>query len=303
VIGECSATATAPTTTDACEGIITGTTSDPLSYSEQGIHPITWNFDDGNGNSIDVIQNVVISDLSPPTATCPEDVITCENTGLEIALQDVSDNCSLPQVSYVLSGATSASGQGDASVESFNPGVTTVTYNMMDESGNSSQCVFTVSSEKLVEVLVKEDAGTLSVETAGTYQWINCQDASPIEGQTASSFTPGVNGDYAVVVSRGSCSLTSDCFTVDYTGIAKNQTGVGVDVYPNPARHSLTVDMEQEHSQVTLRIVNTMGQQLLIQESELLDKAVLDINKLHPGVYLLVIKSDQTNRIIRFIKE
>ncbi|WP_242132459.1 HYR domain-containing protein, partial [Aestuariivivens marinum] len=33
VTGECSATATAPTTTDACAGTITGTTSDPLTYN------------------------------------------------------------------------------------------------------------------------------------------------------------------------------------------------------------------------------------------------------------------------------
>ena len=66
VTGECSATAVAPTTTDACAGVITGTTSDPLSYTTQGTHVITWNFDDGNGNSINVEQNVLFYDITPP---------------------------------------------------------------------------------------------------------------------------------------------------------------------------------------------------------------------------------------------
>ncbi len=66
VTGECSATAVAPVTTDACRGSITGTTSDPLTYTTQGSHLITWNFNDGNGNSINVTQNVVILDVTPP---------------------------------------------------------------------------------------------------------------------------------------------------------------------------------------------------------------------------------------------
>ena len=42
VTGECSATATAPTTTDNCSGTITGTTTDDLTYTTQGTHVITW---------------------------------------------------------------------------------------------------------------------------------------------------------------------------------------------------------------------------------------------------------------------
>lgn len=50
ITAECSATVTAPTTADNCAGTITGTTSDPLSYSTQGAYTINWSFDDGNGN-------------------------------------------------------------------------------------------------------------------------------------------------------------------------------------------------------------------------------------------------------------
>src|ERR1051325_3427610 len=49
--GECSVTVSAPTTTDNCAGTVTGTTSDPLSYTTQGTFTVHWSFDDGNGNS------------------------------------------------------------------------------------------------------------------------------------------------------------------------------------------------------------------------------------------------------------
>jgi hypothetical protein len=56
----CTVTATAPATTDNCLGVVTGTTTDPLTYSTQGTFIINWTFDDGNGNTIIVPQNVVI---------------------------------------------------------------------------------------------------------------------------------------------------------------------------------------------------------------------------------------------------
>src|SRR5439155_22034105 len=66
VTGECTATATAPTTTDNYSGTVTGTTTDGLTYSTQGTHVIHWSFDDGKGNISTATQNVVIHDVTPP---------------------------------------------------------------------------------------------------------------------------------------------------------------------------------------------------------------------------------------------
>jgi len=141
------------------------------------------------------------------------------------------------------------------------------------------------------------------VETAGRYQWINCTDKSVLPGQTASTFSPVETGEYAVIVSRGSCSDTSNCYTVDYTGLDLNGTTRDVEVYPNPARHLLTIDMEHENTRVTLKVVNTMGQPVLMEAYEKLDRTRLDISRFNPGIYLLLIKSDQMDRIIRIVKE
>ncbi|WP_232058280.1 HYR domain-containing protein [Nibribacter ruber] len=66
VTGQCSATVTAPTTTDNCAGTITGTTTDPLVYNTQGEFTITWTFNDGNGNSSTAQQKVVVKDTQKP---------------------------------------------------------------------------------------------------------------------------------------------------------------------------------------------------------------------------------------------
>ncbi len=303
VMGECSVEVIAPTTADACMGSITGTTSDPTTYSDNGTYVITWNFDDGNGNSIDVTQNVIVEDVTAPTATCPSDVVTCDGKVASIGLTDLFDNCSTPVATYELSGATTGSGSGDAGVETFGPGVTTVTYTFSDASGNSNQCQFTVSHEVVEKIVVSQVERTLTVEAAGSYQWINCADNSIVDGETASSFSPSESGEYAVIVSRGTCTKTSDCYTVDFTGIEMDRMKLGVEVYPNPAANFLTIAMESKNTRVSIKVVNTMGQVVLVEEMEELDKTTLDISRFNPGIYLISIKSDQLEKIVRIIKK
>ncbi len=92
VTGECSATATAPTTSDNCSGTITGTTTDPLTYNTQGTFVINWTFDDGNGNVISVPQNVIVDDISDPDTPTLADVTgECSATA---TAPTTSDNCS-----------------------------------------------------------------------------------------------------------------------------------------------------------------------------------------------------------------
>ncbi|MNJ85628.1 hypothetical protein D3C87_31030 [compost metagenome] len=57
----CNDVVTAPTATDNCTGTVTGTTSNPLSYAIPGTYTINWVFADGNGNSSNEAQTVVVS--------------------------------------------------------------------------------------------------------------------------------------------------------------------------------------------------------------------------------------------------
>src|SRR5438093_1068975 len=91
VTGQCSATATTPTTTDNCAGTVTGTTSDPLTYNTQGTHVIHWTFNDGNGNSTTATQNVIIDDTTPPVTPTLADVTgQCSATA---TTPTTTDNC------------------------------------------------------------------------------------------------------------------------------------------------------------------------------------------------------------------
>jgi hypothetical protein len=57
-------TPTPPTTTDRCEGLITGTTTTPFPITQPGTTVVTWTFTDSQGNSVTANQKVIIGGYS-----------------------------------------------------------------------------------------------------------------------------------------------------------------------------------------------------------------------------------------------
>ncbi|WDF64130.1 gliding motility-associated C-terminal domain-containing protein [Flavobacterium sp. KACC 22763] len=159
VTGECSATATAPTTTDNCAGTVTGTTTDPLTYNAQGTYTINWSFNDGNGNIETAIQNVIIKDTQKPSITCPSvvsvsaDANSCSATGVALGTPTVSDNCT---------GTVTVTNDAPSS---FPIGNTTVTWRAKDAAGNTETCTQIV--KVIGEIISNDDSISSSNGVAG----------------------------------------------------------------------------------------------------------------------------------------
>ena len=206
-------------------------------------------------------------------------------------------------VRYELSGATTGSGYGDANAELFNPGTTTVSYTLEDDNGNTSQYQFTVTYQEMEVPVVSFADGTLTVENAGSYQWIDCEGDTIIDGETSSSFTPQKSGVYAVILSQGGCSDTSDCHRVTISGIGDEMQDPDFQVYPNPGHNYVTLDLGQEQTKISIKVVEMTGKILLIEEFDRLRKIDLDISTYKPGLYFIHIQSDQHSGVSKLIKE
>ncbi|TKB96387.1 LamG-like jellyroll fold domain-containing protein, partial [Pedobacter cryophilus] len=117
--GQCEVIVTSiPTTLDNCKAVVTGTTTNPLTYTSQGNYVITWSFNDGNGNITTATQNVIVKDDIKPVfaainnisvntsaascdavVTVPVPVATdnCESTGNALKFDGVNDYVSIPR--------------------------------------------------------------------------------------------------------------------------------------------------------------------------------------------------------------
>ena len=160
--GTCAATITTldpPVISDPCNEIDSIWHNSPYGTSANdasGLYPagitgFRWFITDVSGN-IDSSCTVVVTvnDVEPPQfITCPTDtgdVIaddSCSISNFTLTDPTYSDNCT-PVLTYTLSGATTGSGTGSASGETFNIGQTIVRYVLTDSNNNTDVCEFIV---------------------------------------------------------------------------------------------------------------------------------------------------------------
>lgn len=137
VTAECAATITAPTAKDNCSGMVTGTTSDPLTYSNQGTYIMHWTYQDASGNTATQTQAVIIKDVTPPVITTApgslDATVECSDaTSLAKALTlapVATDNCSTATIHVLSDVKTAGCGSSYTQVR---------TWNFTDASGNTS---------------------------------------------------------------------------------------------------------------------------------------------------------------------
>ena len=60
VTQQCSVTVEAPATSDECNGLIVGSTTDPLTYTQPGSYTIHWVFTDASDNTVTAVQNIIV---------------------------------------------------------------------------------------------------------------------------------------------------------------------------------------------------------------------------------------------------
>ena len=105
-----------------------------------------------------------------------------------------------------------------------------------------------------------------------------------------------------MILTQGACSDTSDCFTLDYTGIGTDRSQ-DYRVYPNPAREYVSIEMAMEQTNASIRVFDMTGQLIHEEELDRFTQTRLDVSSFKTGMYMIQIHSDQMNDIVRVIKE
>lgn len=131
---------------------------------------------------------------------------------------------------------------------------------------------------------ITQNGTTISATQSGAnYQWINCANNTPISGANSQTFTATTNGSYAVIITSGVCSDTSECTNFSTIGLNENELAAFA-IYPNPATEQVTISNIEAGSTVTLVDVTgkTVSQQLSNSTS-----VKLQTSALTSGVYFV----------------
>ena len=216
--GSCDATGVVlgtPVTSDNCT--VSSVTNDAPAAFPLGTTTVIWTVTDAAGNMSTCTQMVTVNDNEAPIITCPADLIvsadagSCNATSVVLGTPVTSDNCSIASVTNNAPGI-------------YPLGNTTVTWTIVDGSGNSATCtqVVTVEDNELPtitcpsDVTITADAGVCGstvVVLGSPVTADNCSIAST--GNDAPAFFPVGTTTVTWIVTDGSGN-TATC-TQDVT--------------------------------------------------------------------------------------
>ena len=152
-----------------------------------------------------------------------------------------------------------------------------------------------------VELGITQNGDQLEAVAIGAqYQWIDCFNNFASTIDTNSTYTPPVNGEYALEVIENGCTERSDCFDyirppyIDYANDSIN-------IFPNPTKSTVTIQFGVEKEFIDIQIYTVLGQ--LISGLIVQGTSMVEINLPETSsVYIVHVKSEEVDRVFRIVK-
>lgn len=174
--------------------------------------------------------------------------------------------------------------------------VFTISGTYTDTISNAAGCdsVITINlTVNSINAQITQSAGyTLNCAQGGaTYQWVDCGDNySPVAGATGQSFNPTLEGNYAVIITLGSCSDTSNCLMVLFSGLDETDDA-SLQLAPNPVKTSVVLTTQHPVKQAGIRLMSLSGQTLLRQNNLEGSSFTIDLSGISEGIYIVELQS------------
>lgn len=174
----------------------------------------------------------------------------------------------------------------------------------IDANGCSNTDAVTVTVNP-VPVATATAANQLTIVAAPagmSYQWINCATNQPILGANNQTFTATANGSYKVIVTgMGGCADTSACVNINSVGLGENTIDLGIGLYPNPTGGDVYVSMAAA-DQADIKVFDAQGKLVSTME-HVKDGAVINLNGVETGMYMIHVSNENGSNIFRIVKK
>lgn len=180
----------------------------------------------------------------------------------------------------------------------------TYTEVFMNKAGCDSTVNLSIGILEAPEASIEVNGVVLFAnDVAGaTYQWYDCDTETEIDGEDKRQLTPPTSGNYYVEVDDGFCTAISECMFFDWVLAAENSIENEVRVYPSLTEGAFTLDLQQTHRDVEVRIMSLDGHVIQINHYDSFSKGSFNISET-AGVYLVQVskagESINTQRIIK----
>jgi len=159
------------------------------------------------------------------------------------------------------------------------------TYNVIVETLNSAIALVTVNGVPSNDMIQALQAGA-------AYQWVNCDNILvELPGETNQVFTATAVGEYACIVTNGTCSEMSDCIRIeDAIGLSIEDRSNAFALYPNPSNGMFTIELNDLPDKTVIQVINTAGQ--VIYSTFASDiKTNISLENIANGLYIVSVQN------------
>jgi hypothetical protein len=129
-----------------------------------------------------------------------------------------------------------------------------------------------------------------------SYQWVFCNSGLPIGNATDTTYNVTINGVYAVEVTNGCGTATSNCIEIDNVGL-ESLNQIDLKLYPNPTFGTVTVEGLKHHGS-TFEIKDVQGRVVKLGQISTLEP-ILNLSELSNGIYWLSIPGHKAMELIK----
>ncbi|MGB0177797.1 MAG: T9SS type A sorting domain-containing protein, partial [Owenweeksia sp.] len=158
-------------------------------------------------------------------------------------------------------------------------------YLKKDPFGCDSLFVLDLTMEPL-DLSVTQNPGLLTANASAIgYQWLDCNNMSPVNGAISQSFSPVINGNYAVVITGYGCVDTSACFSIQDVSLMDSKP-INIHPYPNPTTDMVNITVD---GMADIEIYNSVGQRI-DQIPNVSGREIQLHFKGEPGLYFIKVK-------------
>lgn len=145
------------------------------------------------------------------------------------------------------------------------------------------------------------EATITATEVGLDYKWVDCNDNyAVIPGQLSQSFTASENGSYAVIITDGACSDTSECTEINTIGLSSNDLSQIVSLYPNPVSNELNINSNNAEI-LCVEVFNATGKSIYSDRLNSVGTTISTSNW-ESGVYFVNIRTNNGIANLKVVK-
>lgn len=136
----------------------------------------------------------------------------------------------------------------------------------VDTLPNAANCDSLITINLIINTVdtsvIKTGNNLVANASSAEFQWLDCNNNyAMINGETSSTFTPVIDGNYSVEVTQNNCIDTSNCYQVTInTNIIRNDFGDDLKVFPNPTDGMLNISLGKKYNVTKIYLYTFSGQ-------------------------------------------